>query len=1025
MRSQVSLPKLRHRSFFLLFAVTAMLLVLLLAPKEARAQTCGRTISADVVALDQSFFWNRMGAVQPQGMMYALRRDVVSSDGSPGLSPGNVQLRSGKRARPITLRMNVGDCLQIKFQNLLSSLPHEDQPATRTASIHVAGMQLYGSIASDGSNVGTNPSSLVAPGGSTTYTFYAEREGSYVLQSTAAMTGGEGNGGSINPGLFGAVNVQPKDAEWYRSQVTANDMELVTTGTTPAGQPIINYDAVYPAGHPRAGMPILKMLQGTEIVHTDLTAIITGPGKGRLTAGTYRPNPATPDRHQPFREFTTIYHDETGAVQAFPEFEEEELEHTLAGVRDAFAINYGSAGAGAEVLANRFEVGPARDCSECKYEEFFLTSWAGGDPAMVVDVPANTTDATGALVKGPKATKAYYPDDPSNVYHSYLRDHVKFRVLHGGSKEHHIHHQHAKQWLRTPDSDNSSYLDSQALGPGASYSLEMSYHGSGNRNHTIGDAIFHCHFYPHFAQGMWALWRVHDVFEAGTPLDAEGRPVAGSRALPDGEIAAGTPIPGLVPLPTVAMPPLPQAKVEIVQGQAVITPLIEGGQLGNPGFPFFVPGVAGHRPPHPPLDTVDDGGLPRHVITSGTSHFPALNRLDFDKTLLTAEAQALPESGTPLELAAMAFHGTRTHSSYTPSGNSATFITNGLPRKTVASPFGAQPGAPFADPCVDDNGEAKGFNRIYKGANIQLDIKLNKAGWHFGQSRMISLWDDVAANLNGSKPPEPLFFRANTNDCIEYHHTNLVPGVYEQDDFQVRSPTDIIGQHIHLVKFDVTASDGAGNGFNYEDGTFSPDEVRERIHAINENGGLKIDESTRTPLTAKVHPFFGAGPGDKWLGAQTSIQRWYADEVLNNLGKERTLRTVFTHDHFGPSTHQQVGLYAGLVIEPQGSQWRHPETGQMFGSRADGGPTSWHADILTANAADSYREFLLEFTDFQLAYTKDGVPVNPPAKKEVGLPYLVESANVCPGGASAPCPESIALSDPGTMSINYRNSTLR
>ena len=54
--------------------------------------------------------------------------------------------------------------------------------------------------------------------------------------------------------------------------------------------------------------------------------------------------------------------------------------------------------------------------------------------------------------------------------------------------------------------------------------------------------------------------------------------------------------------------------------------------------------------------------------------------------------------------------------------------------------------------------------------------------------------------------------RASTNDCITFHHTNLVPGNYEQDDFQVRTPTDIIGQHIHLVKFDVTSSDGSGNG---------------------------------------------------------------------------------------------------------------------------------------------------------------------------------------------------------------------
>ena len=86
---------------------------------------------------------------------------------------------------------------------------------------------------------------------------------------------------------------------------------------------------------------------------------------------------------------------------------------------------------------------------------------------------------------------------------------------------------------------------------------------------------------------------------------------------------------------------------------------------------------------------------------------------------------------------------------------------------------------------------------------------------------------------NPARQPEPLFFRGNSGDIIEYWHTNLVPNYYLVDDFQVRTPTDILGQHIHLVKFDVTSSDGAGNGFNYEDGTFSPDEVQEVIEGIN------------------------------------------------------------------------------------------------------------------------------------------------------------------------------------------------
>ncbi|HEU4386218.1 MAG TPA: copper oxidase, partial [Blastocatellia bacterium] len=995
------------------------------------AQTCSRTITANVVALDQVFFWNRLGTVQPQGMIFALRRDVVPLSGL-GLVAGNVQLRPDKRPRPIVLRMNVGDCLQINFQNLLNAAPvDQEQPATRTASVNVVGLQLVGSIASDGSNVGRNASSLVPPGGTTTYTFYAEHEGSFMLRSTAANTGGEGDSGSLSDGLFGSVNVQATGARWYRSQVTKNDLDLATTGHTAAGQPIINYEAVYPAGNPRAGTPILNMLQNNEIVHTDINAVIAGSSpagatQGRFPTGTFRSTPVNPDRDQPYREFTVMYQDEIGAVQAFPQFYDPVLEHTLHSVRDGFAINYGTGGIGAEILANRIGVGPMFTCNECKYEEFFLSSWTIGDPAMVVDIPANapcTEDSvrngTCTPTPGRKATKALYPDDPSNVHHAYMGDHTRFRIVHGGAKEHHIHHQHTHQWVHTPNDDNSTYLDSQALGPGSSFTLEMTYRGAGNRNEAVGDSIFHCHFYPHFAQGMWELYRVHDVFENGTQLDANGRPAAGARALPDAEILAGTPIPALVPLPGLAMAPLPAAQASIVNGQVQIT------GNGNPGYPFFVPAVAGHRPPHPPLDTIDDGGLPRHVITGGTSAHVE-TRLDFHKDLITANATAIPESGAPVEQAAMAFHAVRNHPSFTPSGsstlpggNAAIFLANGRP---------AVAGAPYADPCINDNGQAVGSPRLYKAAAIQFDIKLNKEGWHFPQQRILTLWGDVAATLNGTRPPEPFFFRANTNDCITYQHTNLVPNEYLLDDFQVRTPTDILGQHIHLVKFDVTASDGAGNGWNYEDGTFSPDEVIERINAINATGGItQFGGGPKLSLTARAHPFFGT------LGAQTTVQRWYADNTLNLSGQDRTLRTVFTHDHFGPSSHQQVGLYAGLVIEPQGSVWRNPETGATLGGRFDGGPTSWHANILTANSADSYREFMIEFADFQHAYQAGGggtaanpVPdpakvINPPGRVEVGLPFILAKPVFCPGGVAPPCPEAIAAADVGTMVVNYRN----
>jgi hypothetical protein len=240
------------------------------------------------------------------------------------------------------------------------------------------------------------------------------------------------------------------------------------------------------------------------------------------------------------------------------------LGKTLHGVRDSFMINYGSGGIGAEIIANRLGVGPMHDCLTCAYEEFFLTSFTVGDPAMLVDVPANVgletigpTGDPGDSV-GPKATKAFFPADPSNVHHSYIGDRIMFRNTHAGPKEQHIFHLHNHQWLFNPDDDNSNYIDAQGIGPGSGYTYEINFGGSGNRNKTVGDAIYHCHFYPHFAQGMWAHIRNHDVMETGTKLAVsgagfhtipfglkDGTPATGARALPDGEIVAGTPIPAV------------------------------------------------------------------------------------------------------------------------------------------------------------------------------------------------------------------------------------------------------------------------------------------------------------------------------------------------------------------------------------------------------------------------------------------------------------------------------------------------
>ncbi len=1156
----------RMDRFFKLAAASAVAVIATVSTASGQA-TCERTIEADVVAIDQPLMFNRMGAQNVNGMLYALRSDVVSkfdgkSEAAGGtLIPGFVELRKDKRPRPLILRARIGDCLEVNFENLLSFndnpnnadndiMTINDQVMDRSVGFSPVGMNAVNDIDDISTNAGRNDNALLMPGESETYTLFAAAEGSHLIVSNAATFGGEGAGGNIGNGLFGAITVQPHGADFYRSQVTEEDMRLVTTGTTTSGHPIIDYEARYPNESPwleegKAGMPILNMIDEDEnkIVHSDINAIISGPNAD----GTFDPevypleangqrNPAVPNRIEAYREYVSIFSDEMVSKQAFPGwFEDPVFEHTLHGVGDNFMINSASGGIGSEVIANRLGVGPMHDCLSCAYEEFFLSAFAVGDPAMLVDVPANAGlefcsphpgDPFCERDPSIRASYAKYPDDPSNVHHSYVGDFVKFRNLHAGPKELHVFHLHNHQWLSNADDDNSNYLDVQGIGPGAAYTYEIAFGGSGNRNKSAGDAIYHCHFYPHFAQGMWALWRNHDVFEAGTVLDVsvgdngyhqnayaleEGRPASGSRALPDGEIIAGTPIPAIVPLPGKALPPMP-GRVHVASvdkdndgtpesSQAVIDrtdtdpafvdmrpllasyghnePLNPTG-LKNPGYPFWIGGIegaVGQRAPTPPLDMMEnpgdltaggwDGGLPRHYLdgyaVGGVTH-SVQSRLSFEKHIDKAKAHYMPETGNDVERAAMAFHATRYHDTTRllrgGTFESATFRTNGqLP----------VPGAPFFEPCIDDEGDlfvtgqpgqffsgtAGGLAnehsptygadnpRVYKAANIQLDVVFNKAGDHYPQQRIIALWDDVETTLNKTRPPEPFIMRLNSFDCANYYQTNLVPEFYMLDDYQVTTPTDVIGQHIHLPKWDLVSADGAANGWNYEDGVLGAETVQERIEAIN---AYVLDEGTGDQLLEpQPHPYFGAGDGGEWMGARTNIQRWFVDPLHNTNGFDRGLGVTFTHDHFGPSTHQQIGLYATLLINPADSEWLHNETGVPLYTRHDGGPTSWQAIVLAGDidndgSDDSYREFYMEAQDFAHAYnkgvyvgrTEDGeiapatpdtfrYALNPSHRQAHAWPDGARIHSTCPGGLPRPCPEAVSAADVGTFVINYRN----
>ncbi|HYQ52047.1 MAG TPA: hypothetical protein VES70_16690, partial [Pseudomonas sp.] len=212
--------------------LTSLLLALLgwETTTEAAVQ-CQRTLVANVVALDQPLMFNRLGAQNANGMMFALRQDVVDEHNVPlskggAAVPGKVTLRPDKRPRPIVLRVAAGECLMVNLTNLLAyqanpnkhNIDHDEnevenevegeeegeeagaeveneggehfvadeQVTDRHVGFQVNGLQAVNSIGDIAANTGRNGNFLIAPGNTRTYTLYAEREGAFAATSQGA-----------------------------------------------------------------------------------------------------------------------------------------------------------------------------------------------------------------------------------------------------------------------------------------------------------------------------------------------------------------------------------------------------------------------------------------------------------------------------------------------------------------------------------------------------------------------------------------------------------------------------------------------------------------------------------------------------------------------------------------------------------------------------------------------------------------------------------------------------------------------
>ena len=489
-------------------------------------------------------------------------------------------------------------------------------------------------------------------------------------------------------------------------------------------------------------------------------------------------NPAKPA----FREYAVFFHDELEIDTADGE---QPIDPHTGLPSGTTAISYRS-----EPMRNRLPLEPHGNHADID-EDISMSSWAYGDPA-------------------PPVLKAYVSDP------------VKIRLIHGGVKETHVFHLHNHQWRRELEDSRSTIIDSVSISPQECMTLDILY-GAGSFNRMIGDAIFHCHLYPHFHEGMWTFLRVFDRLQEGGDFYPDGTPIE--------------------PLQPLRDRPLPPRKDE-----------------WHPGYPNFINGEFGEQPLQPPLG------------------------------ILGANGENLIEP-TPLER--------------------ANFVPD------------FAPGALYSSTCPC---HAADDIKVFEIAAVQAKIVYNRYGWHDPQGRFFVLKEEIEkygtldnylAKIEcGEVRPEPLVIRANVGDCIEVRFTNLLPEFIEESPFQLRTLTDIVGYHIHLVKFDTIVSDGSANGWN------------------NIAGARQFE---------------------------TLIERFHANEDLH---------TVFFHDHLFANMHQQHGLFGALIIEPAGAEFLDPRTGMPLRSGANA--------VIRKTDGTSFREFALFLHDFALLFDGNGDPLNPP-----------------------------------------------
>jgi FtsP/CotA-like multicopper oxidase with cupredoxin domain len=538
------------------------------------------------------------------------------------------------------------------------------------------------------------------------------------------------------------------------------------------------------------------------------------------------------------------------------------------------------------------------------------------------------------------AYSSYTFGEPSTpMMRGYLADPTKIRLMHVGAEKFHIFHLHGggDRWRYNPVADPtynyadtglrkdpktvlspSQRLDSQSIGPGESYNLEIEG-GAGGVQQSAGDFLYHCHIAKHYVSGMWSVWRVYDTMQ-----------------------------PDLVPLrDRVAAP-------TAVESSALIGRTINGTVITKANLDAWI------RPQLPPP------GLPRNSQDAAVWNWKvAAATATAPQRYLGAPADHTVAAGSPQVVAgqpnlfavdakhifegrpAILFNPLNKRPPFTPAGHGGAPWLGANAGQAATS--ATDPLAKRSDGLCPAGRKLRTFNVVAIGKRIQRTPTFTDP-----EGKIFVLAKNKALTYANKAPSEPLAIRANQGDCIAVTLTNEIP---DASAFDGNSKTTM---HIHHVQFDVQGSDGVSAGFAYEHSVrpYSVEDPKLVAAAVKGSTVLHLSSVTKfvgTDANGKaIRPWIAVGQGLETIdiqqvasvntllktvtltaglkyghavgeaaGTEFIQYRWYPDVQLDN---------IFWHDHVDGIHGWGHGLVGQLIVEPAGSTYHDPVSGKEVDS---------------------------------------------------------------------------------------------